>query len=66
MSYKPVEPVLKSTCDESLDDSFSILGDCTVESGNYLFGLQGIISKRFQIVPGGTASHLTEMLRIHN
>ena len=39
-----------------LDDSFSILGDCTVESGNYLFGLQGIISKRFQIVPGGTIS----------
>ncbi|MFA7090120.1 MAG: hypothetical protein WC128_08900, partial [Bacteroidales bacterium] len=38
------------------DDSFSILGDCTVESGNYLFGLQGIISKRFQIVPGGTIS----------
>lgn len=36
------------------DDSFSITGDCTVESGNYLFGLQGIVSKRFQIVPGGT------------
>ena len=41
---------------DPLDDSFSILGDCTVESGNYLFGLQGIISKRFQIVPGGTIS----------
>lgn len=38
------------------DDSFSILGDCTVESGNYLFGLQGIVSKRFQIVPGGSIS----------
>lgn len=37
-------------------DGFSILGDCTVESGNYLFVLQGIISKRFQIVPGGTIS----------
>lgn len=36
------------------NDSFSITGDCTVESGNYLFGLQGIVSKRFQIVPGGT------------
>lgn len=38
------------------DDSFSILGDCTIESGNYLFGLQGIVSKRFQIIPGGTIS----------
>ncbi|OQC58360.1 MAG: hypothetical protein BWX52_00283 [Bacteroidetes bacterium ADurb.Bin013] len=36
------------------DDSFSITGDCTVESGSYLFGLQGIVSKRFQILPGGT------------
>jgi len=38
------------------DNAFSILGDCTVESGNYLFGLQGIVSKRFQIIPGGTIS----------
>ncbi len=38
------------------EDVFSILGDCTVESGSYLFGLQGIVSKRFQIVPGGTVS----------
>ncbi len=38
------------------DDTFSILGDCSVESGSYLFGLQGIVSKRFQIVPGGTVS----------
>lgn len=38
------------------DDAFSILGDCSVESGNYLFGLQGIVSKRFEIVPGGTVS----------
>ncbi len=41
---------------DPLQDGFSILGDCAVESGNYLFVLQGIISKRFQIVPGGTIS----------
>lgn len=38
------------------DDVFSILGDCSIESGSYLFGLQGIVSKRFQIVPGGSVS----------
>jgi len=31
------------------DDTFSILGDCSVESGSYLFGLQGIVSKGFRL-----------------
>ncbi len=37
-------------------DGFSLLGDCTLESGDYLFVLQGLLSKRFQIVPGSTLS----------
>lgn len=37
-------------------DGFSLLGDCTLESGDYLFVLQGLLSKRFEIVPGGTLS----------
>ena len=41
--------------DPAVND-LSLLGDCTLEQGNYLFVLQGILSKKFQIVPGGVIS----------
>jgi len=36
------------------DESFELYGLYTVESGDYLFTLQGIINKQFELLPGGT------------
>ncbi|HER09793.1 MAG TPA: translocation/assembly module TamB [Bacteroides sp.] len=35
------------------DDGFSIFGDVVLQTGEYLFTLQNVINKRFQIEPGG-------------
>lgn len=36
------------------DESFELYGLYTVESGDYLFTLQGIINKQFELLQGGT------------
>lgn len=36
------------------DESFELYGLYTIASGDYLFTLQGIINKPFELVPGGT------------
>jgi len=38
------------------DDGFSMFGDVELQRGEYLFTLQNVINKRFQIEPGGTIS----------
>ena len=36
------------------DESFELYGLYTIASGDYLFTLQGIINKPFELIPGGT------------
>ena len=36
------------------DESFELYGLYTIVSGDYLFTLQGIINKPFELIPGGT------------
>lgn len=38
----------------SNDETFSMRGDYTATTGNYVFTLQNVINKRFYIQPGGT------------
>lgn len=40
--------------DISTDETFTMRGDYTAVSGNYVFTLQNVINKRFYIQPGGT------------
>lgn len=40
--------------DISTDETFTMRGDYTASSGNYVFTLQNVINKRFYIQPGGT------------
>jgi len=36
------------------EGDYSMIGNYTITSGDYLFTLEGIINKKFEIVPGGT------------
>ena len=40
--------------DVTKEGDYSMLGDYTISSGDYLFTLEGIINKKFEVVPGGT------------
>lgn len=40
--------------DIGTDETFTMRGDYTASSGNYVFTLQNVINKRFYIQPGGT------------
>lgn len=40
--------------DISADETFTMRGDYSATSGNYVFTLQNVINKRFYIQPGGT------------
>ena len=36
------------------EGDYSMIGDYTITSGDYLFTLEGIINKKFEVIPGGT------------